>query len=123
MDLSPNLIRRIIEVAEMYSEIENDRLAKLAEMMTGPKVTIRDAAAALEESMRHLGNVLVLLSDLAPEERCWALDNAQAFWNEHNPDGQTIMPTGVGYSLLVHKTYGLDEDFDPSMMPTIPLAG
>jgi hypothetical protein len=54
-----------------------------------------------QETMRHLGNVLVLLAELVPDERCRALENALAFYNERNPDCQV---DGVeGYEThLVH---------------------
>jgi hypothetical protein len=60
-----------------------------------------------DEAMRHLGEVLFLLSSLAPEDRCRALDDAQAFWEAKT--GMKIEPSGCGVKRLVHHIPVLDD--------------
>jgi len=48
------------------------------------------------EAMKHLGNVLVLLAELHPDDRTKGLNKAMTFFNEHNPTWQ-IEPV-EGYS-------------------------
>jgi hypothetical protein len=55
-----------------------------------------------DEAMKHLGNVLVILAELVPDERCRALDNALAFYNERNPDCQVEGVEGYD-TYLVHQ--------------------
>lgn len=52
------------------------------------------------DAMTHLGNILYMLADLHPDDRCDALDNALLFYNEAMPD-QKVMPSGIGYQRLV----------------------
>lgn len=41
-----------------------------------------------EAAMRHLRNVLYMLANLAPGDRCKAFEAALAFYNEHNPNAR-----------------------------------
>lgn len=57
------------------------------------------------EAMKHLGNVLMLLAELHPDDRCKALDNAMAFYNQHNPKAQ-VAPVPGFETHLVHLIAG-----------------
>src|SRR5690242_9315440 len=52
------------------------------------------------KTMRHLGNVLQLLAELHPDDRCRALDSALEFFNRENPHAQ-IEPAEGHVSRLV----------------------
>lgn len=41
-----------------------------------------------DEAMVHLRNVLMLLAELHPDDRCKALDKAMAFYNDAHQDGR-----------------------------------
>jgi hypothetical protein len=41
-----------------------------------------------ETALNHLGFVLKILAELSPNDRCRALDEAQAFYNAARPDAQ-----------------------------------
>lgn len=71
----------------------------------------------LEDSLFHLGNVLVFLTDLTPDETPQIITNARKFWNTNNPDGWTIKPSGLGYTEVRHVMPHFDEDFDQKKMP------
>lgn len=51
-------------------------------------------------ALDHLGNLLVILSDLHPDDRCMALDEAQEFYNALRPNAK-IESSGHGYRRLV----------------------
>ena len=53
------------------------------------------------DAMQHLGQVLYILSDLAPSHRCKALDDATEFYNSANPT-KRVEPSGCGTTYLVH---------------------
>lgn len=53
------------------------------------------------DAMAHLGNVLVMLAELHPDDRCKALENAMAFYNEHNPEAR-VEPIHGCETRLVH---------------------
>jgi hypothetical protein len=55
--------------------------------------------ATKDDALRHLGKVLMILSDLHPDDRCEALDSALAFYNEHCPDWR-VTPSGFGFQRL-----------------------
>lgn len=59
-------------------------------------------------ALEHLGNVLMILADLEPDDRCDALDKALAFYNAARPDRQ-VVPSGVGTTRLIHHIAGLDD--------------
>jgi hypothetical protein len=52
-------------------------------------------------AMEHLGNVLTILAELHSDDRCNALEDALAFYNEHNP-GAMIEPEDGFETRLVH---------------------
>jgi hypothetical protein len=52
--------------------------------------------------MEHLGNVLMILAELHPDDRCRALDEAMAFYNGSNPNCQ-VEPAQGYVSRLVHE--------------------
>ena len=60
-----------------------------------------------DAALHHLGEILSLLSDLEPGDRCRALDEAQAFWEAAT--GLRIEPTGCGTTRLVHHIPALDD--------------
>jgi hypothetical protein len=57
-------------------------------------------AARYDAAIEHLGNVLYMLADLHPDDRCVALDNALKYYNESAPT-KTVAPTGFVYERLV----------------------
>lgn len=63
---------------------------------------------SFDEALTHLGNVLHILADLVPDDRCAALDTALAFYNQHRPDAQ-VAPTNVWktYLINVHPVLGI----------------
>jgi len=66
-------------------------------------------SAAYDIAMAHLGEVLYLLADLVPEERCRALDNALKFYNDNRPDA-AIEPTGIWKTYLINRHPVLDAE-------------
>lgn len=54
-----------------------------------------------DEAMSHLGNVLMILAELHPDDRCRALDEALAFYNERRPNAQ-VAPVDGYVSRLVN---------------------
>lgn len=71
-----------------------------------------------KDALDHLCNVLVMLSDLTPGDRCRALDDALEFYNAQRPDWR-VQPIGGVYSELRHFS-PLTEGFDPSRVPHSP---
>lgn len=59
----------------------------------GNPVTKEDIA------IKHLGDVLYLLCDLHPDDRCRALDEALEFYNKERPNWR-VEPSGLGYQRL-----------------------
>src|SRR4051812_29551656 len=52
------------------------------------------------ESLRHLGNVLVILAELHPDDQCRAYTEALAYHNQKCPDA--IVEPIMGVTRLVH---------------------
>lgn len=58
------------------------------------------ASADADLALCHLGNVLYILADLDPDHRCYALDDAQAYYNARCPDAR-IAPTRAVVTKLI----------------------
>ena len=54
-----------------------------------------------DAAMMHLRNVLSMLAELAPGDRCRAFDNALMFYNASNPD-EMIEPVPGYESRIIH---------------------
>jgi hypothetical protein len=48
----------------------------------------------MQRALSHLGDVLSILANLTPDDRCQALDEALAFYNEHRPDAKVVAEPG-----------------------------
>jgi hypothetical protein len=61
-----------------------------------------ETVAAIQEveAIYHLGSVLAYFSDIHPDDRCLALDEALAFYNAARPDAR-VEPSGMPYQRLV----------------------
>lgn len=57
-----------------------------------------------DQAMDHLGDVLAILAELHPEERCKALDDAQAFYNAARPEARIEPVEGYETRLVSTKT-------------------
>ncbi len=57
----------------------------------------------MNAALEHLGNVLHLLSDLHPDDRTRALDNALEFYNKKRPN-RRIEPSGFPMQRLVNSS-------------------
>ena len=52
-------------------------------------------------ALDHLGNVLTLLAELRPEDRCRALDEAVMFYNERRPEAKVTAEPGYVSRLVI----------------------
>ncbi|QIG72578.1 hypothetical protein EVB97_020 [Rhizobium phage RHph_Y65] len=52
------------------------------------------------KAMEYLGQLLLYLQDLHPDDHCRAYEDALSFYNHHNPY-QRVEPTGLGFTRLV----------------------
>lgn len=58
-----------------------------------------------DTALDHLGDVLYMLADLAPDDQCRAYVNALNFYNSQRPDCR-VEPSGVGEVRLVSTLSG-----------------
>lgn len=66
-----------------------------------------------DEALKHLGNVLYMLSDLVPDDRTIAFDNALEYYN--SVSDKKIVHSRTGYTRLVHKVI-----VTPKINPLLP---
>ncbi len=55
----------------------------------------------LDQALEHLGNVLYYFADIHPDDRCYAVESALAFYNEKRPE-KMVEPSGLGYQRIVN---------------------
>lgn len=60
--------------------------------------------AADHNAYDHLRNILYILADLHPDDRCQALDDALAFYNAARPR-EKVAPSGGGYLRLTGPSF------------------
>ena len=53
-----------------------------------------------DRAIEHLGNVLVMLANLAPGQRCQAFDDALSYYNDQRPAAR-VLPMDDYLTLLV----------------------
>jgi len=66
----------------------------------------QEAADVIDAHSEHLGNVLMMLAELHPDDRCQAFDDAMTYYNKQNP-GKQVVPVD-GYSQRLVRRSPLD---------------
>lgn len=60
-----------------------------------------ESQTTIDQALNHLGEVLQLLADLHPDDRCQVLDDALAFYNERHPDARVEPVPGFISRLVI----------------------
>lgn len=62
------------------------------------------------KALDHLGQVLYFFSDIHPDDRCQAVENALKFYNENRPNA-IVEPSGLCHQRIITK-WSFDEQVD-----------
>lgn len=82
--LNADIIRQLRSSHGLNNEIAN--------VMMNASTSLRLGLKAEE----HLGNMLLMMQDLHPDDQCRAYEEALEFYNDRHPEGQ-VAPSDFGY--------------------------
>jgi hypothetical protein len=100
MDVPEDIREKAKEVRDLMWIHSSPRFAAdaIAQALLAERLAQRERDA---KTMRHLGNVLQLLAELHPDDRCRALDSALEFFNRETPNGQIEAAKGYVSRLVI----------------------
>ncbi len=102
--MTDNLERLRTELADvkLSAQLRLDRLVEANDRLEEERANSKRLQEALAAAEAHLANVLVMLAELHPDDRCRALDKAMSFYNERHPEAM-VEPVAMYVSHLVHR--------------------